>query len=188
MYALGDRYGFAALVELATSKFVAAIDEADFNLSDLVAAIDIIYSTTPDTDYGLRKHVVYRAQNNIQQLKQMPSFKEVFEKHVGFCWDLATEYKARRNVWCVGCEQESKLPVTCTCGFHGFCGGLKACKELNWSALKCSHCKRVGQIIRDQPLDSDEISLILTPKTQSAPTSPSIMESPATRGKKRKSF
>jgi hypothetical protein len=188
MYAMGDKYQFAALVELARSKFVTAIDDENFDLEDLVAAIDIIYSTTPDTDYGLRKHVVYRAQNNIQQLKQMPSFKEVFEDHVSFCWDLATEFKARKNVWCIGCEQESKLPAACTCGFHGFCGDLKACKELDWGALKCSHCKRVGQIIRDQPVDNDEVVLIHTPKPQNAPTSPSTMEAPATRGKKRKSF
>lgn len=188
MYAMGDKYQFAALMELARSKFVAAIDETDFTLDDLVAAIDVVYSTTPDSDYGLRKHVVYKAQSQMQQLKQLPSFKEIFEKYVGFGWDIATEFKARKSVWCVSCAQESKLPVACTCGFHGFCGGLKACNELDWVSLKCSRCKRGGQLVRDQPRDDDEVTIILTRETQSAPTSTSTFEPPAKRGKKRKSM
>jgi hypothetical protein len=188
MYAMGDKYRFAALVELARSNFVATLSAANFFLEDLVAAIDIVYSTTPDSDYGLRKHVVYKAQSQIHRLKQMPAFKEVFEKYVGFGWDMATEYKARKTVWCIGCEHESKLPVACTCGFHGFCGGLKACNELDWLSLKCAHCKRIGQIVREKPHDDDEMTIVLRPKAQSAPTSPSTTEPPATRSKKRKSM
>lgn len=183
---MADKYQFAALSELARMNFVAAIDENTFTLDDLVDAIDVVYATTLDSDYGLRKHLVYKAQTHLQQLKQLPSFKMVFEKYVGFGWDMATEYKARKSVWCMNCHQESKLPAQCTCGFHGFCRGLKACNDLDWASLKCSRCKRGGKIIRDQPRDDDEVTIIFASEASNARTLPTKSQGPATRGKKRK--
>ena len=185
LYAMGDRYQFPALAELAKAKFVAAIADVNFGFEDLVAAIDVVYSTTPDTDDGLRKHVVYKAQSNTPQIKQIASFKSVFEKYVGFSWDFALEYNSRYFVWCTGCQSHSKLPQPCTCGFHGLCGSLKACNELNWALLKCSVCKKMGLLIRDEPHEEDEVRITSIAKSASLPI---IQESSqTTKTKKRKS-
>ena len=183
---MGDRYQFPALVGLARAKFIAAIADDDFGIEGLVAAIDVVYNTTPDCDDGLRKHGVFAAQKQISQLKQLASFKSIFEKYIGFSWDFGLEYKARKTVWCIGCRSESKLPLSCACGFHGLCGNVKSCNGLEWASLKCSACKRVGQLIRDEPCEEDEVRI--TSIVKSASLSGIQASSSTHKRKKRKSM
>jgi hypothetical protein len=172
MYAMGDSYEFPSLSALAKSKFVAAIHVPGFSLEDLVSAIDVVYSTTPDENDGLRKHVVYMAQARMQDIKKLESFQNVYEKYVGFCWHFGLEYGARKTVWCASCQMNSKLPTTCSCGFHGLCGTLKACNELNWVALKCSVCKKAGCLVREKPNDDDDdVSIVGGGKRRDPPAS-----------------
>jgi hypothetical protein len=142
-------------------------------------------NTTPDGNDGLRKHVVYRAQSHMQQLKKLDSFKEIYEKYIGFSWDFGTKYQACRTVWCAACLHESKLPAGCQCGFNGLCENTKTCNELDWASLKCTSCKRTGQLIRDEPNDDDEIAITGTAKSKSVQGSPDGCEM---RNKKKKSL
>jgi hypothetical protein len=182
LYAMGDRYQLPILSGLARAKFVASIDEPGFTLEELVAAIDVVYNTTPDGNDGLRKHVVYRAQSHMQQLKKLDSFKEIYEKYVGFSWDFGMKYRACRTVWCTACLSESKLPASCQCGFNGLCENTKICNELDWASLKCTSCKRTGQLIRDEPNDDDEVAITGTAKSKSVQGSP---DGPEMRNKKK---
>jgi len=185
LYAMGDRYQFPTLVDLARTKFIASMNEPGFTLDDLVTAIDVVYSTTIDTDDRLRKHVVYRAQCYMQELKNLDNFKEVYEKYVGFSWDFGLNYRHCKTVWCAACGANSKLPSACLCGFHGLCQNLKLCNELDWSGLKCTSCKRVGQLLREEPRDDEGVQFTGMGKSKSLPNSPNGATSPR---KKRKSM
>lgn len=171
MYAMADRYEFPLLSALAKSKFVAAIHEPGFSLEDLVSAIEAVYSTTPDENDGLRKHVVYMAQSHMQAIKNLDSFVAVYEKFVGFCWDFGLEYGARKTVWCPSCQMKSKIPASCSCGFHGLCGTLKACTESSWATLKCSVCKKAGALVREKPNEDDDLSIVGGGKRETSPAS-----------------
>jgi hypothetical protein len=151
-------------------------------MEDIVKAIDIVYSTTPDSDDGLRKHIVFKAQSNIQDLKRLDSFARVYEDYFGFSWDFGLEYGGRKKLWCMACNHDSKVPGSCNCGFHGLCGNLKSCNEMDWNALKCTNCKKVGNLIRDKPSEDDDVIIVMSGKRHSLPA---VSKTPAS--KKRKS-
>ncbi|KAF2134723.1 hypothetical protein P153DRAFT_380535 [Dothidotthia symphoricarpi CBS 119687] len=61
MYALGDKYHVDGLCQLATSKFDSCL-HYHWNSEDFIDAVQIVYSSTPDTNRGLRD-VVLKAFN-----------------------------------------------------------------------------------------------------------------------------
>ncbi|CAD0040833.1 unnamed protein product [Aureobasidium pullulans] len=55
MYAMGEKYGVPGLKALAVAKFLAVIPRTN---AGLTAAIMIAYSTTPESDQGLRNAMI----------------------------------------------------------------------------------------------------------------------------------
>lgn len=175
---MADIYQFPVLSTLAKWKFVACINEPNFAMEDIIKAIDIVYSTTPDSNDGLRKYIVFKAQSNIQNLKKLESFARVYEDYFGFSWDFGLEYGGRKRLWCMACNHDSKIPSSCSCGFHGLCGGSRSCNEMDWSALKCTNCKKGGQLVRDKPSDDADDVVVMSEKRRSLPA---ISQPPASR-------
>ena len=57
MYALGDKYQVEGLCDLATSKFSASLGH-HWNSTDFITAVQTVYSSTPDSNRGMRDVVV----------------------------------------------------------------------------------------------------------------------------------
>lgn len=84
MYATGEKYGIEGLKLLALEKFEAAFDsivfdpEAATNLGQFLQVLPKVYSSTPDTDDGLRQLAVMlplTRQNSYKSLTDLPEFK-----------------------------------------------------------------------------------------------------------------
>ncbi|KAH8724450.1 hypothetical protein GQ44DRAFT_740330 [Phaeosphaeriaceae sp. PMI808] len=72
MYALGDKYGVQGLCDLAKEKFESCLD-LHVHSEDFTTAIQLAYSTTPDSNRGLRDVIVeaFRRYFNLR-LAEMP--------------------------------------------------------------------------------------------------------------------
>jgi len=57
MYALGDKYQVEGLCDLAKRKFETCLSEHAHS-EDFIEAVQIAYSTTPDSNRGLRDAVI----------------------------------------------------------------------------------------------------------------------------------
>lgn len=76
MYSLGDKYEVERLCERAKEKFQSCLYD-HWNSEDFIEAVQIVYSTTPDTNRGLRDVVVESFQTYFNvDLKQMPGAEE----------------------------------------------------------------------------------------------------------------
>lgn len=155
MYALSDKYDVSSARALATAKFKARICAEDIKSDEVLAATKIIYNTTPWNDDGLRKHVVYYAQKNMFQILKKPVFQEMMADP-DFAWDFGTKYASRAHVWCPKCLAWTNISVVCECGFNQLCDASEACKVQDWALLKCSHCKKHGQLLRNEPSEDDD--------------------------------
>ena len=63
MYALGDKYQVEGLCTLATSKFSASLSR-HWNSTDFITAVQTVYSSTPDSNRGMRDVVAQAFQNH----------------------------------------------------------------------------------------------------------------------------
>ena len=84
MYAMGEEYDIPDLKKEALSKFEYALNAAmntNLELNDRLAfvlkCVPTIYTTTPDSDRGLRDLVVALGAEHLDQMKHLPSFKDV---------------------------------------------------------------------------------------------------------------
>lgn len=69
MYALADKYGIHDLKDLAREKFAEAASN-DWDANDFPIAVQTVYASTPECDYGLRNVVV----------ATLTQHRELFEK------------------------------------------------------------------------------------------------------------
>lgn len=149
VYALAGRFEIPALKALSASNFVSELRSKNFSIADLISAIEIVYSTTPGNDTGLRKWVVYRAQQFEQELVRHEAFEIAFKEQPEFAWDFATKYARANSLWCSHCNDTIDL-VECRCGFYGMCGD-PICATERTDALRCTRCEFWGMLRRNVP-------------------------------------
>ena len=149
MYAIGDHFEIPNLKSASQALFVAELRSKEFRLADLVAAVKLVYTTTSENDYGLRKWVVYRAQQLEGELVRYDEFKALLKERPDFAWDLATKYAKANFLWCPDCECIINL-VQCRCGFAGMCGD-SICTTGEVKSLRCTCCDSEGILQREIP-------------------------------------
>jgi hypothetical protein len=69
LYALADKYGIDDLKDLARAKFAEAASK-HWNTSSFPSAIQIAYSSMPDSDQGLRDIVIYTISQHMDLMKK----------------------------------------------------------------------------------------------------------------------
>ncbi|ERF68880.1 hypothetical protein EPUS_04532 [Endocarpon pusillum Z07020] len=157
MYAMADRFEIPALKALSAKNFVYEVRSKNFSIADLVSAIDFVYNTTPENDFGLRKWVAYRAQQVEHELVRHEDFKTALKDHPDFAWDFATKYAKANYLWCSHCKDTIDL-VECRCGFSGMCGDA-TCATGAPAALQCTRCKNWGKLQRELPPLKENLTL-----------------------------
>ena len=78
MYGLADEYDIKDLKEEALWKFklsLQVVEEFENEQEKLLATIPLIYSTTPDSDRGLRDVVVDYGATNLEDIMDLPGLK-----------------------------------------------------------------------------------------------------------------
>lgn len=157
LYAMAGRFEIPSLQTFSAAHFVSELRCKNFSIADLVSAIDTVYTTTPDSDHGLRKWVVYRAQQSEHELVRSNDFEMVLKDHADFAWDFATKYAKANYLWCSNCNGSVDL-VECRCGFYGMCGD-PICATEETAGLRCTTCEQWGKLQRDMPQLEENISL-----------------------------
>jgi hypothetical protein len=149
MLAIGDRFDIPSLKSTSQALFVAELRSQHFRVADLLGAIDLVFTTTPEDDIGLRKWVVYCAQQIEGELVCYDDFKAVLKRQPDFALDLATKYAKANYVWCMQCLNTIQL-VECRCGFSGMCGD-PTCAKGALKRLMCTRCETSGVLQREIP-------------------------------------
>ena len=157
VYAMAGRFEVPALQATSAANFIFELRSKNFSIADLVSAIDVVYATTPEYDFGLRKWVVYRAQQFQHELVRHDDFQTALKEHPDFAWDFATKYARANYLWCSHCNDMIDL-VECRCGFYGMCGD-PLCGTQATAALRCTRCENHGKLKRDVPRLEDNIRL-----------------------------
>lgn len=96
VYAAGEKYGLKGLKAIATQQFASAIedsiiDEEPFILDtfdEYASIVEIIYSTTPESDWGLRVYMVTYAKMMSKHLSKAGGFKELLARLPDFAYDI----------------------------------------------------------------------------------------------------
>jgi hypothetical protein len=157
VYAMAGRFEVPVLKAVSAANFVFELRSKNFSIADLLSAIDVVYATTPENDFGLRKWVVYRAQQLQHELARHDDFQNTLKEHPDFAWDFATKCARANYLWCSHCKDAIDL-VECRCGFHGMCGD-PICATQATAALRCTQCQNYGTLSRDVPRLEDNINL-----------------------------
>jgi hypothetical protein len=109
MYALGDKYQVAGLCALAKMKFEACLSE-HVQSEDFITAVQIAYSSTPDTNRGLRDAVVNAFRTEFKtDIKQMPGAEAKLD-----CIDELSFLLIKS--WPAKIEPEKPVPMSTTAG------------------------------------------------------------------------
>lgn len=149
VYAMATRFEIPALKTISAANFVVELRSKNFSVADLVSAVNIVYTTTPEGDFGLRKWVVYRSQQFEHELVRHNDFETALKEHADFAWDFATKYAKANYLWCSHCQDTIDL-VECKCGFFGMCGD-PLCATQATEALRCTRCQLWGKFQREVP-------------------------------------
>jgi hypothetical protein len=157
VYAMADRFEIPALKTIGATNFVSELRSKNFSIADLVSAIGFVYTTTPENGFGLRKWVVYRAQQFEQELVRYEGFENALKDHANFAWDFASKCARANYLWCCHCKDIIDL-VECQCGFQGMCGDPVCATEVP-AALRCTRCEFWGMLRRDMPRLEENITL-----------------------------
>jgi hypothetical protein len=90
VYALAEKYAIKALKILARQKFQKALENIDVD-TRLFEVVEEIYSSTPDSDRGLRDIVVSKIYSEIQHWLRQTEFRQALTETSSFCVDLLRE-------------------------------------------------------------------------------------------------
>ena len=87
VYCLADQYMMAALKHLAKDKFEAAI-KTGWAMDDFLLAVDVVYSSSPEGDRGLRDLVVKVSGENLEKLLKNVGFQNLLSEKPKFAADI----------------------------------------------------------------------------------------------------
>lgn len=92
MFAVADKYNIAALGDVAKNKFEQAIKESVSDTNYFLDIIDYVYSTTPESNRGLRDLIVFQAQTRGAKIMAEPELNSRLEEIISstprFAMDL----------------------------------------------------------------------------------------------------
>ncbi len=83
VYAIADKYNIPELKELSMSKFEALLDDESVP-NKFAAVVDAVYTTTPDTDFGLRDMVIDYCAENIDTFAESEEYFRIFQDRGDF--------------------------------------------------------------------------------------------------------
>lgn len=112
VYSLADKYVVPALKYHAREKFRTAISSG-WALDDFPLAVAEAYSSTLETDRGLRDVIVKTADANINKLLENELFADVLRETPGFALDMVdslsssrpNQRKDHKSYRCPNCEK-----------------------------------------------------------------------------------
>lgn len=87
VYALAEKYAIKALMIVSRDKFQKALEQVDVS-TRLFEVVDEIYTSTPDSDRGLRDVVVSKAYSEIQYWLRQTECHQALVGTSSFCVDL----------------------------------------------------------------------------------------------------
>ncbi|KIL87491.1 hypothetical protein FAVG1_09197 [Fusarium avenaceum] len=87
VYQVADKYGILALKEYAKKKFSTAVN-ANWSTEDFPIAIELVYTTTPPEDRGLRDLVVETSSASLEKLIIRDGFCQALRTTTDFAADL----------------------------------------------------------------------------------------------------
>jgi hypothetical protein len=117
VYAIADKYGTGGLKSLAQHKFEVRLHEIDLE-TDVFAVINEVYSSTPDSDRGLRDFIVAKMYSEIQFWVMQEAFLDCFHHSSDFCKDLF-QYTVRKDF-------ENYEAAIANISHPGYCGSCQA--------------------------------------------------------------
>lgn len=84
VYAIADKYGVGLLKDLAAAKFSLALENIrDADIPDLIAATEVVYTSTLGSDRGLRDCIKPKLIEFKQQLRDNDQFMALFMSDLG---------------------------------------------------------------------------------------------------------
>lgn len=89
MYTLGDKYDIPPLKDLARERFMADL-KTGWSHGHLLALVDVVYNTTPETDRGLRDCMEQMVREHGRELLKKEDFKDAVKSNGGFALDVAS--------------------------------------------------------------------------------------------------
>ena len=114
MYALGDEYDIKDLKMEASRNLQAALREKGHNdeVTAVLNVIPAIYTTTPDSDRGLRDLVAEFGAQHMERMKDRPELEDVVVQAPKFLFEAMPRYfrrlqdkKEQDDLWhCKGCS------------------------------------------------------------------------------------
>lgn len=150
MYGMGEKYDIPDLKKLSLHNFAHTLKNTRYSATDFINSIHVAFTTTLDTDQGLRKYVVWEAQRSSTLLAHHPDFKSVLSTVPEFAYDVVTKYARGTFVWCTRCKKSNvtSLENHCTCGCNSICELSNVCKEpgLIVGEVGCKNCWSYNQL------------------------------------------
>jgi speckle-type POZ protein len=106
VYQIADKYGILALKESAKKNFSPAV-MAGWSTEEFPIAIDIVYTTTPSEDRGLRDLVVEISNANLETLISRDGFCQALRTTVDSAADLVpfTCGRISERIHCYRCPR-----------------------------------------------------------------------------------
>lgn len=100
LYGVGEKYGINALKTVAETKFKTIMGNCiwESSLSDTITLLDIIYTTTPQSDKGLRGPVLVWCKQSLIRLLESADFKEALARLPDLAYDLLVQGEAENRV------------------------------------------------------------------------------------------
>jgi len=86
MYAVADFYSVSGLKELANKKFRDTVQE-HWDSNVFIKAVEVVYTTTPPKDRGLRQVVSYVLRNHIELLDK-PEIDAIIKEVPDLSYDI----------------------------------------------------------------------------------------------------
>lgn len=120
MFAVADKYDIAALGDVAKGKFERAISKTAIDNGHFLEVINNVYSTTPESNRGLRDAIVEQTQIRGSMIREDPVLNPRLEKIVSttpqFAWDLIQNClrSLRTSELCSGCKNLLKDKMICS--------------------------------------------------------------------------
>ena len=97
VYRVGDKYGIHGLKGMASEKFAATFKRlakqpfSSISVQALAIVIRRVYDSTPESDNGLRRHVLGFAKQQLKHLLALEEFKTVLAEIPEFSYQLLVQ-------------------------------------------------------------------------------------------------
>lgn len=88
VYAIADKYDIPGLKDMALAKFRISIHGCESIPKHLSTLIRAVYSTTPDSDRGLRSIIVEHCHRHLKELMRSGLFQQTMQELGSFAVDL----------------------------------------------------------------------------------------------------